>query len=122
MDTQQMTELLLAMREEMEERMDANTKAMNEKMKELKKDERFDREDMIGRMDANTKATLATQVKMNETKDDLKTIQERAKAVRISDRENETRNGAGQEKIQENLKRTMEEMMNMNQGQDRRKV
>jgi hypothetical protein len=30
-DTQQITELLLAMREEMRERMDANTKVMNEK-------------------------------------------------------------------------------------------
>jgi hypothetical protein len=36
MDSQQMTELLLAMREEMRDRMDANTKAMNEKENELK--------------------------------------------------------------------------------------
>jgi hypothetical protein len=32
---------------------------------------------MIARMDANTKATLATQVKMNETKEDLKTFSKR---------------------------------------------
>jgi hypothetical protein len=37
MDTQQMTVLLLAMREEVGEIKDANTKATNEKMKELKK-------------------------------------------------------------------------------------
>jgi hypothetical protein len=33
---------------------------------------------MISRMDANIKATLVTQVKKNEIKEDLKTIQERA--------------------------------------------
>jgi hypothetical protein len=87
MDTQQMTELLLAMREEMRQRMDANTKAMNEKINELKKDEKIDREEMIERMDANTKATLVTQVKMNETKEDLKTIQERAETEIKSDRD-----------------------------------
>jgi hypothetical protein len=43
---------------------------------------------MIARIDANTKATLATQLKMNETKD-MKTMQEN---------------------IQENLKKTIEEM------------
>jgi hypothetical protein len=82
MDPQQMTELLLAMREEMRERMDANTKTMNEEMNELKKDERIDREEMIARMDANKKATLSTQVKMNENKEDLKTIQGRAEGER----------------------------------------
>jgi hypothetical protein len=55
MDTQQMTELLLALRKEMRERMYANTKAMNEKMNELKKDKSIDREEMITTMDANTK-------------------------------------------------------------------
>jgi hypothetical protein len=35
---------------------------------------------MIARMDANTKDMLAIQVKMNETKEDLKTIQERAES------------------------------------------
>jgi hypothetical protein len=38
-------------------------------------------------MDVNTKAPLATQVNMKETKEDLKTIQERAEAERKSDRE-----------------------------------
>jgi hypothetical protein len=54
---------------------------------------------------------------MNETKEDMKTIQEKEEAERKSNREEmkrETR--AGQEKIQEYLKRTMEEMMNMNRA------
>jgi hypothetical protein len=34
------------------------------------------REYILSRMDANTKATLFTQVKMNETKEDMKTMQE----------------------------------------------
>jgi hypothetical protein len=42
MDTQKLTEILLAMREEMRERMDANKKAMNEKMNEVKKNEKID--------------------------------------------------------------------------------
>jgi hypothetical protein len=87
MFTQPMTELLLAMREEMRERMDAITKAMNEKMNVIKKGRNIDREEMMARMDANTKATPATQVNMNETKEDLKTIQERAEAERKSDGE-----------------------------------
>jgi hypothetical protein len=46
-----------------------------------------DREEMIARMDAYTKATLATQLKTNETKEDIKTMKEN---------------------IQDNLKKTME--------------
>jgi hypothetical protein len=53
------------------------------------------REKMETKLDANTKATLATQVKMNETTEDMKTMQEN---------------------IQENLKKTMEEIMNTNQA------
>jgi hypothetical protein len=53
---------------------------------------------MIARMDENTKATLATQVKMNETKEDLKITKERAEAEIKSDRGNETRNKSRSEK------------------------
>jgi hypothetical protein len=52
-----------------------------------------DSEETIGRFDANTKAKLATQLKMKETKD-MKTMQEN---------------------IQEDLKKTMIQMMKMNQ-------
>jgi hypothetical protein len=62
MDTQQMMEILLS-------RMDANMKAMNEKMNELKKDGKIDREEMIARMDANTIATLATLEMADEIKE-----------------------------------------------------
>jgi hypothetical protein len=58
-------------------------------MNKLKKDERINIEVMIIRMDTNTNAPLATQVNMNETKEDLKTIQEREEAERKSDRGNE---------------------------------
>jgi hypothetical protein len=34
------------------------------------------REKMETKLDTNTKATLATQVKMNETKEDMKSMQE----------------------------------------------
>jgi uncharacterized membrane-anchored protein YhcB (DUF1043 family) len=54
-----------------------------------------DREEIIARLDANTKATLSTQLKMNETKEDMKTMQEN---------------------IQENLKKSMEIMKTMNQA------
>jgi hypothetical protein len=66
-------------------------KAMHEKAEAERK---CDREETIARMDANTIVTLATQLKMNETKD-MKTMQE---------------------KIQDNLKKTMEEMKTMNQA------
>jgi hypothetical protein len=76
-----------------------------------------DREEMIARMDANTKATLATQVKMNEIKEDMKTMQKRAAVERKSDREEMKQvTRAGHEQIQENLKRMMEEMMSANQA------
>jgi hypothetical protein len=52
MDTQQMSEPLLAMPEIMRERMDAKTKAINENMNELKKDGKIDKEEIIARMDA----------------------------------------------------------------------
>jgi hypothetical protein len=41
---------------------------------------------------SNTKATLPTQVKMNETQEDMKTMQEKAEADRKRERRIETRN------------------------------
>jgi hypothetical protein len=81
MGSQQMMELLLA-------RSDENAKTSQQGMLAM-------REEMIAKMDANTEATLATQVKMNETKEDIKTMQDN---------------------IQENLKKTMEEIMTTNQA------
>jgi hypothetical protein len=66
MESQQMIELLLDM------------KAMQERAEAERKN---DREEMIARMDANTKVTLATKVKMNQTKEDMKTTQEKYKRI-----------------------------------------
>jgi hypothetical protein len=73
-------------------------KAMQEKAETERK---IDIEEMIARIDANTKATLATQIKMNETKEDMKIMQEN---------------------IKDNLKKTMEEMMTMNQAKTEGKL
>jgi hypothetical protein len=59
------------------------------------------REKMETKLDANTKATLATQVKMNEAKEHMKTMQEN---------------------IQEDLQKTMEEMITMNQTKSLRRL
>jgi ElaB/YqjD/DUF883 family membrane-anchored ribosome-binding protein len=92
MESQQIMELLLAMNEKMTTK--EHRKSDREKMKAMQERaeaERIsDREEIIARMDANTKAKLATQVKMNETKEAMKTMQEN---------------------IQENIKKTMEEIL-----------
>jgi hypothetical protein len=63
------------------------------------------------------KILLAMQEDSKAWQEDMKTMQERAEAERKSDREEMKQEiRAAQKKIQENLKRTMEEMMNMNQA------
>jgi hypothetical protein len=69
--------------------------AMQEDSKTQRDERKIDKEEMMARMDANTKAMLATQVKMNKTKEDMKTMQQY---------------------IQENLKKTMEEMLTATQA------
>jgi hypothetical protein len=64
-------------------------------MQEKTEDEENDREEIIARMDANIKATLAIQLKKNETEEDMK-------------------NHAG--KYKRDYKKTMEEVRTMNQA------
>jgi hypothetical protein len=96
MESQQIMEVLLAMNfkitskedkksdteemKAMQEMADAERKSDREEMKAMHEkteaERKSDREEMIARMDTNKKATLATQLKMNETKEDMKTMQE----------------------------------------------
>jgi hypothetical protein len=82
MDTQQMMELLLAMREDMKASND-NTKAMNKKMNKIKEDRKLDREVVRAgqeQLQENLMRMMEEMMNTNQAKTDVK-IEELSGAI-----------------------------------------